>query len=378
MHQSTPAGWFRAPTGRHVHRYWDGFKWTDYVGSPGQSQSIDSLEGPQSLEVAFPGPAPGWQRDPFHRYEHRYWDGARWTDLVGSHGRQQYDPPVHHAANPAYPDPDATDSRRGVTEEASAIQEGVSSALFTEKLLVINQQAKLIGSTLGYAVLDRHGERLGTIQEVRRSLGTLMGDRVRGHIDSTRGYRFQLVDTGGRVMLAMTRPPLGWTAMKGRLAVEGPDGGVIGQIVHDSSGLGGNLTAAVRDSVKSVTRPAAGGMQGRLGSAMQGLSELAVARFVLEADGERLAVIRAENLKKWDFQILDTHGVEIGRITKTWAGWVKERFTKADNYVIEMHSPLEEPLRSLVVAGALAIDVELKQHGAQTRRRNITSKRKYN
>ena len=49
------------------------------------------------------------------------------------------------------------------------------------------------------------------------------------------------------------------------------------------------------------------------------------------------------------------------RITKTWAGWAKERFTKADNYVVQMHRPLEEPLRSLVIAAALALDVELKQ-----------------
>jgi hypothetical protein len=43
----------------------------------------------------------------------------------------------------------------------------------------------------------------------------------------------------------------------------------------------------------------------------------------------------------------------------------KERFTKADNYVVQIHRPLEEPLRSLVIAAALAIDTALKQ-GTQT------------
>ena len=36
-------------------------------------------------------------------------------------------------------------------------------------------------------------------------------------------------------------------------------------------------------------------------------------------------------------------------------------FTSADNYVIQIHRPLEEPLRSLVVAAALGVDTALNQ-----------------
>jgi hypothetical protein len=36
-------------------------------------------------------------------------------------------------------------------------------------------------------------------------------------------------------------------------------------------------------------------------------------------------------------------------------------FTTADNYVLQVHQPLEEPLRSLVVASALTVDTALKQ-----------------
>lgn len=35
-------------------------------------------------------------------------------------------------------------------------------------------------------------------------------------------------------------------------------------------------------------------------------------------------------------------------MTKTWAGWAKERFTKADKCVAEIHKTLEDPLRSLM------------------------------
>ena len=36
-------------------------------------------------------------------------------------------------------------------------------------------------------------------------------------------------------------------------------------------------------------------------------------------------------------------------------------FTSADNYVVQIHRPLEEPLRTLVVAAALGVDTALKQ-----------------
>ena len=40
-------------------------------------------------------------------------------------------------------------------------------------------------------------------------------------------------------------------------------------------------------------------------------------------------------------------------ITKTWEGLAKTMFTTADNYVVQIHRPLEDPLRLLVVAAAL-------------------------
>ncbi len=36
-------------------------------------------------------------------------------------------------------------------------------------------------------------------------------------------------------------------------------------------------------------------------------------------------------------------------------------FTTADNYIVNIPDPLEEPLRSLVVAAALSVDTALKQ-----------------
>ena len=84
-------------------------------------------------------------------------------------------------------------------------------------------------------------------------------------------------------------------------------------------------------------------------------------RFNLEADGQVLGSINAENWRAWNFHVVDHAGTEVARITKTWEGLAKTMFTTADNFVVQIHRPLEEPLRSLVVASSLAVDTALKQ-----------------
>lgn len=104
-------------------------------------------------------------------------------------------------------------------------------------------------------------------------------------------------------------------------------------------------------------------------------------RFELVSRDRAVGTLKAKDGKAWNFTIEDAAGVEIARITKTWAGWSKERFTKADNYVVQIHKPIEEPLRSLTIATALAVDIALKQ-GKPSRRRSrgwfgLRSRRQY-
>lgn len=39
----------------------------------------------------------------------------------------------------------------------------------------------------------------------------------------------------------------------------------------------------------------------------------------------------------------------------------KTLFTNADNYVLTIHEPLTDPLRLLVIASAVSVDLALKQ-----------------
>ena len=84
-------------------------------------------------------------------------------------------------------------------------------------------------------------------------------------------------------------------------------------------------------------------------------------RFDLQAGGATVGSIKAENWRAWNFSIEDHTGTEVARITKTWEGLAKTMFTTADNYVVQIHRPLQQPLLAMVVASALSVDTALKQ-----------------
>lgn len=64
----------------------------------------------------------------------------------------------------------------------------------------------------------------------------------------------------------------------------------------------------------------------------------------------------------WEFKLLRDQ-VEFATISKKWAGLAKEMFTTADNYMIQISDrvPPESPLRPLIIAASMCIDLVLKE-----------------
>lgn len=342
----------------------------------------------------------GWYKDPLARYDRRYWDGEQWTEHVTSRETQGVDPILGQEVAAEVADQPLTppaakravvpgvsqqnkNKNKKVAREARRAAAGSDrvggGTLFSEQVLVINQVAKLIRSTLGYAVYDQQGRQLGQIQELRRDLSTKMSDKMRGRGEAQRAYRFQVVDMSDQVLLSVIRPEK-WFTSKSKMVVDGPDGIPIGHIVQETTGLLGAAATLLHEGIQTapaitaaglggvsglLAGSALGGVSARVSSATEKLTTIGHARFGLEAGGQRLGSIHAQSTHEWGFTILDPAGTEVATITKTWAGWAKERFTKADHYVLQIHQPLEHPLRALVVASALALDVALKQ-GEQT------------
>ncbi|MFE5339964.1 phospholipid scramblase-related protein [Isoptericola sp. NPDC056578] len=278
-----------------------------------------------------------WYADPSGRHELRYWDGVQWTHHVSSGGRPGIDRPTAPAspAAAATTAGGATGGSKNIrrqAEGAGAVDSGAgpSSAisvdsLFTEQVLVVNQKAKLYEVKAEYTVYDQHGRRIGGVREVGRNLATKMLSSG----NQSRTVRLQVVDLAGNVRLMITRPSSAW---KSTVNVVRGDGGAVGQVVQKTLGLVGKV------------------------------------RFDLVVGREVVGSINAESWGVWDFSVQDAEGGELARITRTWGGF-KERFTSADNYVVQIHRPLEEPLRSLVVAAALAVDTALQQKTGERRSR---------
>lgn len=384
-----PAAWYPDPFGRYEHRFWDGQQWTHHVVSSGVQQADPDGQGPTLL--ARQVSREGWWPDPFRRYQHRYWDGCQWTDRVASQGVQAIDrpggrqelAPVAHGNRKI---------RKQVDRVGAVNVQPGGGTLHTERVLVVNQKAKLFGSKVEYAVFSASGQRLGSIQELRRDMAAAVGDKIRNRSEARRSRRYRVVDVNGRILIAMNRSGKGWFSGKVPLTVEGPTGLPIGQIVVESFGLRGEAATVAKTAVQSASMlarmavpgvaglaagAAVGSVQDRLNSAAEGIDQRGQARIGLVSSGHRLAAIHAKDAARWDFSVQDPNGSEIAKITKSWAGWAKERFTSADNYVIEMHRQVDDPLRSLILAGALVIDVEFKERGEQTRGSSFSGTRTY-
>lgn len=373
------ADWYADPFARHERRYWDGRQWTEHVSTQSRQQVDPPIERAPVQAHSSSQPTAAWFPDPFARHERRYWDGHRWTEHVVTREHQGIDEPSWPVAQTG------SSSSSTVLQQAHvspAKDAGGDGTLLTEPVLVVNQKAKLLGSRVSYDIFDQRGRPLGAIQELRRDLSTTVSDRLRHRSEDRRAHRFQVVDTRGRPILALNRPAMGWLTTKARLVVEGPDGAPLGHVVLESWGTAGAIGEAAPGiawlGIGGVAGMAAGlaieGAMDKLGLADKGVGHV---RFGLESGGQRLGSVHAENAAQWDFHVRDAAGTEIAHITKRWAGWAKERFTNADNYVVHMNGYVAEPLRTLVIASALAIDYELKQRGGQTSGSSLVGTRRY-
>jgi len=67
----------------------------------------------------------------------------------------------------------------------------------------------------------------------------------------------------------------------------------------------------------------------------------------------------------WEFRFVTPDGVELGQVSKKWAGVLKELFTSADNYIVSVADHLaEQPIaKMLLLAAALAIDIVYYERG---------------
>jgi hypothetical protein len=203
---------------------------------------------------------------------------------------------------------------RRVTHYESAGSRAAS--LLHEPVLVVKQRLKLVELRNEYGVFDAGGRQIGAVAQVGQSPLAFLG-RLFTSWDVALPITLEIRGRGGPELLVQ-KPWFTW-----RCQVTRANGLPLGQIVK----------------------------QVRLGKA----------RFtLLDPGGAQLGEVRAENWRAKDFSVRDGAGQELARVTKRWAG-LRELFTDADTYVVEVRPAATDPLRSLAVAACLVIDVVMKQ-----------------
>jgi len=201
-----------------------------------------------------------------------------------------------------------------VTQFESANSRAVS--LLDEPVLVVKQKLKLVELRNEYGVFDPGGRQVGAVTQVGQSPLAFLA-RLFTSWDVALPITLGIRGLGGLELL-VKKPWFTW-----RCQVTRADGLPLGQIVK----------------------------QIRLGKARFAL---------LDPGGAQLGEVRAENWRAKDFSVRDGAGQELARVTKRWAG-LRELFTDADTYVVEVRPAAADPLRSLAVASCLVIDVIMKQ-----------------
>jgi uncharacterized protein YxjI len=194
----------------------------------------------------------------------------------------------------------------------------MTTSLLQASTLVVEQRRKLFELRNQYKVFDGAGTQIGVIEQDQQSFLTLLA-RIGTDLDVVLPVTLKVLDATGAAVLSIRKP---WFTT--RLSVARADGSPVGSIY------------------KRI----------RMGKA----------RFtLLDFSGSQIGEVRAENWRAKDFAVFDASANEVARVAKKWRGIATEVFTDADTYVVHLTPAAVEPLRTLAIAAALAVDLVMKQ-----------------
>ena len=193
------------------------------------------------------------------------------------------------------------------------------ASLIDRRFLFVEQKTKIFELRNQFKIKDETGQVIGAVEQVEQSPLAVL-TRIFSDLDVELPVTLEVRGAQGEPQLRLHKP---WFRL--RMDVSDPATG-----------------AALGSVVKRI----------RVGKA----------RFaMIDATGNDLGAIYAENWRARDFRIEGASGVEVGRVTKKWEGIAKALFTDADNYMIDLPETLTGPLRPLALAAALVIDTIMKQ-----------------
>ena len=249
-------------------------------------------------EVQRQGKVEGWSEDPYGRHELRFFDGHRWTPYVRD------------------------GDKNGLDEPTGPMAESARSPLLDEDVLVVERFTDLGRRWSDRSVLRPDGTKAGMLRRATPA-APLPTPETRARVvrDHTKNDVVELVDDKHAVVLTLIRPigvPKSWVE------------------VRDSEG---------RDA-------------GRIVQQILRRNEMTFA--FLGANGQFLGDLQTDNWVAWDLRVMDSHTRQVATITRDWVGLDPTKFASPDDYVVRISGTVHEPLRTLVVACALSLEIAVR------------------
>lgn len=193
------------------------------------------------------------------------------------------------------------------------------SNFFQSNTYFIDEKVNLFKFANAYKIYNENGDQLGQVEQ-RLSVGAKI---LRLLISKAMlPFKFDIVNANGQVEATITR---GWTFWMTKINILDASGNMVGRIRQKFAFL--------------------------------------KATFIIETpEGTEIAKIVGD-WKAWNFSITDNTGSEIGTITKKWNGVMKEMFTTADKYVVDLIPAYNNSTsqKMAVLTAAITIDMVLKE-----------------
>ena len=193
------------------------------------------------------------------------------------------------------------------------------SNFFQANTYLIDEKVNFFKFANTYKIYNENGDQLGQVEQ-KLSAGAKI---LRLLLNKAMlPFKFDIVNANGTLEASITR---GWTFWMTKINI------------LDASG---NLVGKIRQKFAFLK-----------------------ATFIIEtADGQEIARIVGD-WKAWNFSITDTTGTEIGTISKKWNGVMKEVFTSADKYIVDLIPAYNNSAsqKMAVLTAAITIDMVLKE-----------------
>ncbi len=182
----------------------------------------------------------------------------------------------------------------------------------------VHQKRKVFELRNQYTLTDESGVEAGRVEQARQSALAWLA-RLGTSLDTMLPTTLAVTDASERQVLVLEKPWFTW-----KVTVHDPDGRTIGVI----------------------------GRKLRVGKPVYTLTA---------HGGAEVGEIRAEDWRSRKFEVVDTAGMDLGRVTKQWRGLFSEVVTDADSYAVTFEPQATSDQRALTFAGALTVDLIQKQ-----------------